>query len=119
MTAHILKILMQETVWLTADGVYIPIEMMDQTHRRNTLAYLQRRAPYLKTYIDQVALRENRQPEARRFIGMDPLEWVNSTPFVRALEKAIRDHGALDGEVVDVTYESSEPRVLNSGRLIR
>lgn len=125
MSWNIAKTLAQDVIWITQDGRRILITEMAQSHRLNTHAYLLRRAAEIHTHVRWLRVRATvaglRVSEPNRIetitvfneIEMDPERWLLATPFMVALEKAIRDHDAVDGEVIDVAYErwiNDEPR---------
>jgi hypothetical protein len=114
----IAKTLAQDVIWITQDGRRVLIAEMAQSHRLNTHAYLLRRAAEIHEHVRWLRVRATlneirRLSEADQLEGaqpfieieMDPERWIRATPFMIALEKAIRDHGAEDGEVIDVAYE--------------
>lgn len=113
----IAQTLAQDVIWITQDGRRMLITEMEQSHRQNTHAYLLRRAKeihehvrWLRTRAVVNGLRVNdlRHLEGMEIfieIEMDPQKWLRATPFMLALDKAIRDHGIEDGEIVDVRYE--------------
>lgn len=125
----IAKTLAQDVIWITQDGRRMLISDMEQSHRQNTHAYLLRRAAEIHEHVRWLRVRETikglRVEDLRQVQGteifieleMDPERWIRATPFMIALEKAIRDHDAVHGEVVDVAYEAwigSESRRLIS-----
>lgn len=118
MSWNIAKTLAQDVVWVTQDNRRMLITEMAQSHRLNTHAYLLRRAEEIHTHCRWLRVRATlngicRLAEADQLEGaqmfveieMDPERWILTTPFMVALEKAIRDHDAVAGEVVDVTFE--------------
>lgn len=114
----IAKTLAQDVIWITQDGRRVLIIEMEQSHRQHTHAYLLRRAAEIHEHVRWLRVRaavngirhlaETDQLEGAELhleIEMDPEKWIRATPFMIALEKAIRDHDAVDGDVVDVAYE--------------
>jgi len=121
--------LAQDQIWVTQDGRRMLIRDMDQSHRQNTHAYLLRRAKEIHEHVRWLRVRETlrglRIDDPHRLVGetiyipieMDPEKWLRATPFMIALDKAIRDYGVEDGEIVDIKYEeriNGEPRKLIS-----
>lgn len=109
--------LAQDVVWITQDGRRMLISDMKQSHRENTRAYLLRRAEEIHEHVRWLRVRETlrglRIDDPHQLVGetfaitieMNPENWILATPFMIALEKAIRDHDAVDGDVVNVRYE--------------
>jgi hypothetical protein len=106
----LLKTLDQEEWWYGQDGYPYKIAGMEQSHRVNVQAFLRRRA---KNIYDRHQRREFRimesapddvfnewMTETERGINSDPVEWLDNTPFMRALGKAIKNANTIDGEVV-------------------
>lgn len=127
---NIAQTLAQDVFWVTQDGRRMLIRDMDQSHRQNTHAYLLRRAAEIHEHVRWLRVRATVQglrklDDPHQLVGreifveieMDPERWIRATPFMIALEKAIRDYGVEDGEIVDVQYEGwidDEPRKLIS-----
>lgn len=114
----IAETLAQDVIWVTQDGRRMLITEMEQSHRLNTHAYLLCRAAEIHGHVRWLRVRETlrglrvtdlRSLEGQKVfveIEMDPERWILATPFMIALDKAIKDYGVEDGEIVDVTYES-------------
>lgn len=106
----IIKTLGQTVWWYGQDGFPYRIDQMEQSHRINVVNFLRRRAANLyERYQWRVFRVMQNAPEevfnewmreCERTIASDPVEWLNSTPLMKALEKAICDHDTIDGEVV-------------------
>lgn len=123
---NIIQVLEQETMWYGQDGYPYYLDEMDQDHRWNVLLMLKRRAKQLakqRLWLDErqslgsrtrTPADNQRLLEAERAIEADPLVWLRSRPFMIALEKAIRDHGTIDGEVIDVHEIEPTRRELES-----
>jgi hypothetical protein len=103
---NFLDTLEQEEWWYGQDGYPYRISEMEQSHRINVLAFLRRRA---KNLYDRHQWQEFRfmqdAPEEvftewMRGISSDPVEWLNKMPLMQALERAVREHDTVDGEVV-------------------
>jgi hypothetical protein len=100
----------QDEYWITADQVRIPLEEMDDSHRRNVLNLLVRRAPYtMKMYY----LKESQlmwdapddvfhqwSAEAMQEINDSPEQWIERRPLIKKLRQLVEHDGAVDGEVV-------------------
>jgi hypothetical protein len=109
----IIRTLEQEEMWYGEDGYPYVVEEMDQDHRVNVLRMLKRRAYQLlkQKLFDEIY---NRRPDDllpsqieaqirdKTALLSDPEAWLSERPFVIALERAIRNHGTIDGEVVEV-----------------
>lgn len=106
----LLDTLDQEEWWYGQDGYPYRLAEMEQSHRINVQAFLRRRA---KNIYDRHQWHEFRimesapddvfaewMHESERMVDSDPVEWLNSTPFMQALDRAIRDHDTVEGEVV-------------------
>lgn len=105
-----MSLLDQDEYWVMRDGVQIPLEEMDNEHRRNVLNLLMRRAAYqMKIYF----LEESREmmaapdevynqwaAESAVEIMDDPEEWMARRPLIRKLKRLIANADAIDGEVV-------------------
>lgn len=108
----IIKTLEQGEMWYGEDGYPYHIEDMDQDHRWNVLRMLKRRARQLlkqKLFAElyggsryQTVAEIEADIKAKNLLLSDPQVWLSERPFVIALEKAIRNHGTIDGEVVEV-----------------
>lgn len=118
MSWNIAETLAQDVIWVTQDGRRMLITEMTQSHRLHTHAYLLRRAAEIHEHVRWLRVRatvrglrrlvETEQIQGTEMyltIEMDPEKWLVATPFMIALDKAIRDHDAVDGEVVDVDWE--------------
>lgn len=104
------EVLDQEVMWYGQDGFPYKVAEMEQSHRINVQAFLRRRAKniylrhqWLEFHFMQDApedvfnawMREN-----ERTLNSDPEEWLNRTPFMQALERAIKNDNTVDGEIV-------------------
>jgi hypothetical protein len=107
----IFETLQQTEMWYGQDDFPYRIDEMEQSHRYNVRNFLLRRAEHL--YNRQV-WREFRtmerapedvfdawMAENEHSLPTSPALWLNNTPLMKALEQAIKNHGTIDGEVVD------------------
>jgi hypothetical protein len=96
----------QDEFWFGQDARPYRIKDMEQRHRLNVLAMLRRRAESLydhKQWLDFGDLRNAPDEVMDAYyaeLPQDPLKWINSRPLVIAMEKAVRDYGTVDGEVI-------------------
>lgn len=112
----IIDVLEQDRRWLGQDGFPYLIEEMEQSHRINVLRFLERRAEqlyrqkawrdakedarYLRDAPDEVwTAWENQQG---RELPQDPMEWLKSTPCVRALVSAVLREGAVPADMLEI-----------------
>jgi hypothetical protein len=110
----IIDVLEQDTRWLGQDGFPYLISEMEQSHRINVLRFLERRAGqlyrqkawrdakdesrYLRDAPDDVWMAwENSQERA---LPQDPIQWLTSTPCVKALVAAVLKEGAIPPDML-------------------
>lgn len=113
----IFKTLEQETMWYGQDGYPYRIEDMEQSHRINVVNFLRRRAVHM---YERKLWREFRQMEGapedvfdqwmtqnERSLPQGPEDWLNSTPLIRALERAIKVYDSIepDKEALEASRE--------------
>jgi hypothetical protein len=110
---HIIDTLEQTEYWYGQDGRPYVVAEMEQSHRVNVLAFLERRARSLMeharwreqsmilrhapddvfdAYIDQCASSIEGNPE----------DWLDSKPFVQNLRAVIGRHGALEQDSLQI-----------------
>jgi hypothetical protein len=112
----IIDVLEQDAQWLGQDGFPYLISEMEQSHRINVLRFLERRAEqlyrqkawrdakdesrYLRDAPDEVwAAWESQQG---RELPQDPIQWLASTPCVRALMAAVLKEGAIPPDLLEI-----------------
>jgi hypothetical protein len=93
--------LMQDQTWTTQDGETLKLEDMTPSHRRNLLAFLERRARrLLDRYIWNLC--SGPEPIGDAAVALfesmleaievrDPIEWLNETVFVKRLRQLIAE----------------------------
>lgn len=113
----IIDVLEQDTRWLGQDGFPYLISEMEQSHRINVLRFLERRAEqlyrqkafrdakdearYLRDAPDEVWSAWEAQQD--RALPQDPMEWLKSTPCVKALVTAVLREGAIPQDMLEIT----------------
>lgn len=108
----IFETLQQTVMWYGQDDFPYRVDEMEQSHRYNVQNFLRRRAEHLRSRMlwrESRYMTEDTPPEVmaawlrdnERMLMGSAEDWLNATPFMKALDKAIRDHGTIDGEVVD------------------
>ena len=108
----------QDRIWITNDRMPLPLTEMDPSHRRNTLAFLRRRARYLMRAYVWCEIRGVMQfgapPDDDGFenaVYDDPAQWLERRPLVIELARLVRrdelDANTVEGEVVP---DRPEPR---------
>lgn len=109
------KLLDQDRVWITQDQMPLMLEEMDSEHRRNTLAFLRRRATYLMKAYFWCEIRDLERfgapPDGCDDIAElydNPVEWLERRPLIQALARLVRNDDAIDAEVVGIAPEPSE-----------
>ncbi len=103
---NVIETLEQEEWWFGRDGQPHRVAEMNQEYRLTLLAFLRRRADDLRRQrlwyelygIDTAP--STRARWVRELATRTALDWLNDRPLVRALERAVARHDALDGEVV-------------------
>lgn len=124
----IYETLQQTEMWYGQDDYPYRIDEMEQSHRYNVQNFLRRRAKHL---YERSLWREFRSmqgapedvfdawmSENERTLTDKPDQWLERTPFMQALDKAIRDHGTIDGEVVD-SHLVGEKELANVGAAVK
>lgn len=102
----------QEEMWYGEDGYPYRVAEMEQSHRHNVLRFLRRRAKNLYMRKEWREFRDLLDApddvvnsfiqESARSIRCDPLEWLNSRPLVRSLERHIRLHDAINPDAFEL-----------------
>lgn len=109
---RIIETLEQEEMWYGQDGKPYRVAEMETSHVVNVLAFLRRRADSLVRH--EAWYEVNRAPlddqlhillRWRRVIEDDPAAWLERRPLIAALERELRNRGAVDGEIVPVRGE--------------
>ncbi len=124
----IFETLEQKEMWYGQDDFPYRIDEMEQSHRINVQNFLRRRAAqlYRRRLWAEFKIME-RAPEDvfdawmaenEHSLESNPGEWLDNTPFMQALDKAIRDHGTIDGEVVD-SHLVDERALTNVSRALK
>lgn len=110
-------LLRQSSVWQTRDGMPIPLDKMDSQHRANTLAFLRRRADYLRSAYYWVAghvyaeapdeVWAHHERDMTLALEQTADKWLETQPLIVELARLVRkdelDRNTIDGEVVDET----------------
>jgi hypothetical protein len=101
------KLLDQDKVWVTRDGMPVTLEEMDPEHRKATLGFLRRRAVFLRRAYEFCEITDGLYGRRDHFdmgpeeLDDDPTEWLERRPLVKELARLVRAEGAIDAEVVD------------------
>lgn len=120
----IFETLEQTEMWYGQDDYPYKLSEMEQSHRINVKNFLERRAQQLHSRgLWREFKMMERAPEdvfdawmaenANSITG-DPVDWLHSKPFMKALEQAIKNHDTIDGEVVDITIPGEIGHVVGS-----
>jgi hypothetical protein len=99
----IIDALDQERYWVGRDGRRHELATMHQEHRRNLLEWLRRRAAPLARERDRHVNERGLTPDDDPLLFAPPNEWIERSPFVRALKAEIALEDALTHDaLVDV-----------------
>lgn len=100
-------ILDQDEYWIMRGGVHIPLEEMDNEHRRNVLDMLIRRAPYTMKlyYLRELQLFSNAPDDVfdewnAQELNDTPEQWIERRPLIIKLRQLVEHGDAIDAEVV-------------------
>jgi hypothetical protein len=97
----IIDVLDQQVFWIGKDGLRHDLVTMDQEYRLNLLEYLRRNCESLARRRDRLLYeREELTSADAHVLYPSARDWVENSPFVRALKVTIALEDALDGEVV-------------------
>jgi len=119
------QLLDQDEIWRTRDGMPIRLVDMDPDHRRSTLAFLRRRAAYLRNayFFCEMAERlgwawaqshvlEELLTDYERSLTDHPEHWLERRPLVIALARLVAEdehaENVVDGEVVVYALPAGE-----------
>lgn len=107
----ITEILEQTEIWQCADGMPIRLERMEPSHRRNTLAFLRRRAHTLHDHMFWSVFAMAPDDVFEQAITEDPAQWLERQPFIaRLAELVIEDEKAEEwGDVIDCEFWEAQP----------
>lgn len=107
---NIHETLMQDEMWYGQDGLPYHIDQMEQSHRINVVNFLLRRAAslYKQHQWYEFNIMESAPEDVfnewlrdtMNTLNDKPEEWLQRTPLMKALDKAIKAHDTIDGEVV-------------------
>jgi hypothetical protein len=105
--------------WYGQDGYPYRLTEMEQSHRINVVNFLLRRArniyerhQWLEFRVMQNAPEEvfnEWMHQYERAVSSEPEEWLKRTPLMQALDKLIKDHDTVDGEVVSNEVVVTQP----------
>jgi hypothetical protein len=100
----IIDVLEQDQQWLGQDGFPYLISEMEQSHRINVLRFLERRAEQLYRRDERILAGAPDdvwgEYDRQRALPQDPMQWLISTPCVRALVAAVLRDGALPPDML-------------------
>lgn len=110
---HIIDTLEQTEMWYGQDGRPYRVEDMEQSHRVNVLAFLERRARNLMEHArwreHQLILRNAPDDVFDAYIDQsassiegNPEDWLNGKPFVQNLRAVIGRHGAIEPDSLQI-----------------
>lgn len=123
----IFETLEQTEMWYGQDDYPYKLDEMEQSHRYNVKNFLERRAEALHTRrlwrefkvmegapedVFDAWMAENESK-----VMASPSAWLSNTPFMKALEQAIKNDGTIDGEVVD-SHLVGEKELANVGKAL-
>jgi hypothetical protein len=92
----IIDALDQERFWVGTDGRRHELSTMHQEHRLNLLEWLRRRAEPLARERDRHVHERGLTPDDDPLLFASPDEWIEQSPFTRALKAAIAIEDALN-----------------------
>lgn len=95
----IIDTLDQEVMWYAQDGLPVPLQTMEPGHMVNLFKYLLRNAERLyehKLWAEMKRLKGDEAAFAQLQLPQDPEQWIQTTPFFRALKRRIMNYGSIN-----------------------
>jgi hypothetical protein len=110
---HIIDTLEQTEYWYGQDGRPYLVEHMEQSHRVNVLNFLERRARNLMEHArwreQNAAARSLSREDYEAYIDQcmatidgNPVDWLDSKPFVQNLRVVVGRYGALEPDSLQI-----------------